>query len=113
MKTFSSPAAFAVELIALQAALPKRLAEGLDKAAALVEQTAKDRVGEGDLAASISHGIEDQTAIIGSTSDAAIARELGSSAAPPQPFLTPALIACEDQIKDILGKAVVAGLVIP
>lgn len=87
----------------------------------LADSTKADRVAKGftendpllrsgDLRDSIKNEVSATEAVIGSTSDVAAYQELGTERIPPRPFLGPAVIRNEHNIKRILGAAVVAGL---
>jgi len=65
----------------------------------------------GELRDSISHGVEELTATIGSTSDIMVYQEFGTPTIPPRPVLGPAAEANHDTILRELGGAVVQGLI--
>lgn len=65
----------------------------------------------GELMASIKHDVAELVATIGSTSPIAEYLEFGTSKMPPRPFIGPAAERNIDAIKDILGGAVVTGLI--
>jgi phage gpG-like protein len=90
--------------------------------AELAESTKADRVRKGysendpllrsgKLRDSISHHTDHLVAVIGSNEDVAVWQELGTNKIPPRPFLGTALYESIDDIKKIVGGAVVSGIV--
>lgn len=88
----------------------------------LADSTKADRVAKGftendpllrsgDLRDSIKNEVHAFDAVIGSESDIAKYQELGTEKIPPRPFLGPAVLHNEHEIKRVLGAALVAGLV--
>jgi len=66
----------------------------------------------GELRDSISHETDGHlTAIIGSTSDIAVYQELGTDKIPPRPFLGSAAYEHIDDVKKLVGGAVITGIV--
>ena len=87
----------------------------------LADSTKEDRVRKGfsendpllrtgALRDSISHQSHGLQAAIGSTSDIALYQELGTVKIPPRPFLSTALEHNVEEIKHIVGGAVIHGL---
>ncbi|CAJ0705821.1 HK97 gp10 family phage protein [Ralstonia holmesii] len=88
----------------------------------LAESTKEDRVRKGftendpllrtgDLRDSISHETHGLEAAIGSTSDIAVYQELGTDKIPPRPFLGAAAYESIDEVKKLVGGAVITGIV--
>lgn len=65
----------------------------------------------GALRASISHEVHDLEAVIGSTSKIMAYQEFGTARIPPRPVIGPAAQRNKDAIIDLLGGAVVAGMI--
>lgn len=64
----------------------------------------------GELRDSISHETKGLEAAIGSTSDIAVYQELGTDKIPPRPFLGSAAYEHMDDVKKIIGGAVITGI---
>lgn len=90
--------------------------------AELAESTKEDRIRrgytandpllrDGKLRDSIQHEVEGHEAVIGSKSDIAAYQEFGTPTIPPRPFMGPAVFKNKKKIQQILGEALVEGLV--
>jgi phage gpG-like protein len=90
----------------------------------LADSTKADRVAKGyteddpllrsgELRKSIGTAVSLTEATIGSTEDSAVYNELGTTKAPPRPFLGPSVIENEGLIKERLGAACVRGILGP
>lgn len=66
---------------------------------------------EGQLRDSIEHEVSGLEAVVGSKSDIAAYQEFGTRTIPPRPFIGPAAFKNKKAIQEILGKAVVEGLI--
>lgn len=64
----------------------------------------------GKLREDIASDVKGLEGVVGSTLDEGVYMELGTTKAPPRPFLGPALFDNEEAIKRILGAALVSGL---
>lgn len=87
----------------------------------LKESTKADRVHQGytendpllrdgKLRDSISNEVAGHEAVVGSDSDIAVYQELGTDKIPPRPFFGPAVEHNHRLIREIMGKALVRGL---
>lgn len=65
---------------------------------------------EGKLRESIEHEVEGHEAVVGSKSEIAEYQEFGTSTIPPRPFIGPAAFKNKAAIQQIIGKALVEGL---
>lgn len=65
----------------------------------------------GDLRESIGHEVDKLSAVIGSTSDVMVYQEIGTPTIPPRPVLGPSVLHNKEKIEEILGAAVVSGLI--
>lgn len=65
----------------------------------------------GELRDSISHETKGLEAAIGSTSDIAVYQEMGTDKIPPRPFLGAAAYEHIEDVKKIVGGAVITGIV--
>lgn len=88
----------------------------------LAESTKEDRVRQGytpndpglrngDMRDSITHETKHLEAVVGSDSDKLVWFELGTSKQPPRPVLGAAAYESQEKITEILGGAVVTGIV--
>jgi len=88
----------------------------------LADSTKEDRVRKGftendpllrsgELRDSMGHETKGLEAAIGSTSDIAVYQELGTDKIPPRPFLGAAAYEHIDEVKKIVGGAVITGIV--
>lgn len=66
---------------------------------------------EGQLRDSIEHEVHGLEAVVGSKSEIAEYQEFGTNTIPPRPFIGPAAFKNKKAIQQILGKAVVEGLI--
>jgi HK97 gp10 family phage protein len=64
----------------------------------------------GDLRDSFSHEAQGHTGVVGSTDEAMVFHEFGTSKMPPRPALGPAVFRTEKKVQAILGRAVVEGI---
>jgi phage gpG-like protein len=87
----------------------------------LADSTKEDRVQQGytendpllrsgEMRESIKNRVSGLEAVIGSAKDEAVWMELGTTKAPPRPFLGPAIFHNEELIKEVLGAALVTGI---
>ena len=65
----------------------------------------------GELRDSIEHTVGELEAVVGTDNDHAIYQELGTSKAPPRPFLGPAAIAKSDEIALEIGAHIIKSFV--
>ncbi|CAJ0809270.1 MULTISPECIES: hypothetical protein [Ralstonia] len=118
-----SLAEMARRLVELEARVPVALSQGLEAAAAAMEQAARAKAVESAAAAgitsaarvaalrdSIGHEVKALEASIGSNSDQAIVQELGSAQVPPHPFLGAVALEHADDVQKSVGDAVTAAL---
>lgn len=140
MREFHSMAEFAVHLGEMILVEAEAEHAALEKAAQLVEKTAKERIGTeyedwpelaastldekarlgysipdpllrtGDMRESIEHHTEIHEAEVGSNEDKAVWHELGTSRMPARSFLASSARDKEDEIVEIVGGAVVIAL---
>jgi len=120
--------------VALMGSSTHNLQDGLERAAKLVEDTAKAELGhyqtgwpmlaasteerkaragapsdaplirEGDMQDAFQHHVHGSTATIENTDPAALIQELGAGHTPPRPFLSLALFREKAEIEKILGQ---------
>ena len=64
----------------------------------------------GQMRDNITHQVEGDEAVIGSPDERMVYHEFGTSKMPPRPVLGPAVYSNKAKIEQIIGKAVVAGL---
>lgn len=108
----------------LEARVPVALSQGLEAAAATMEQVVRAKAVESVAAAgitdatrvaamrdSIGHEVKGLEAAIGSNSDQVVVQELGSVQEPPHPFLGAVALEHADDVQKSVGDAVVAVLV--
>lgn len=67
----------------------------------------------GDMRDGISHQVEGLEALIGSPDQTMVWHELGTSKMPPRPVMGPAALRNKAKIEQILGMAIVGGIVGP
>ena len=60
----------------------------------------------GELRATVSHFVEDRTAIIGTPDQVGVYMEMGTSRVPPRPFLSAAMVREGENAAKAIGKAV-------
>jgi HK97 gp10 family phage protein len=135
MADFGSLSAFAAHLTALTVHIEHARHESLEEAAKIVETEAKRVIGTydygwaplavstlarkaadtplletGEMRKSIGHRVGRDEAQVGSNSDKAVWHELGTSKAPPRPFLMGAATHKEEEVRSILGRRTVAAI---
>jgi len=110
-------------LTELEARVPVALSQGLEAAAATLEQAARAKAVDSAAAAgmteaarvnalrdSIGHEVKGVEAAIGSNANQAVVQELGTAQTPPHPFLGVVANEQADVVQKSVGDAVIAAL---